>query len=153
MPFMDDLKEYKTRILRSLWESDSIRRIISESANIPDLTYEQFRFYVRNYAKNPDTVKEKGVYILFEVDPVKVQNRTAMTYEITFWAVISEDLLVTEEGVLSDILISQIDHIFNGNKAFAIVPLELKGSKGFNVPVGFYGRYVTYVAKEFNQGG
>lgn len=153
MPFMDDLKEYKTRILRSLWESDSIRRIISESANIPDLTYEQFRFYVRNYAKNPDTVKEKGVYILFEVDPVKVQNRTAMTYEITFWAVISEDLLVTEEGVLSDILISQIDHIFNGNKAFAIGPLELKGSKGFNVPVGFYGRYVTYVAKEFNQGG
>lgn len=153
MPFMDDLREYKTRILRSLWESDSIRRIISESANIPDLTYEQFRFYVRNYAKNPDTVKEKGVYILFEVDPVKVQNRTAMTYEITFWAVISEDLLVTEEGVLSDILISQIDHIFNGNKAFAIGPLELKGSKGFNVPVGFYGRYVTYVAKEFNQGG
>lgn len=153
MPFMDDLKEYKTRILRSLWESDSIRRIISESANIPDLTYEQFRIYVRNYAKNPDTVKEKGVYILFEVDPVKVQNRTAMTYEITFWAVISEDLLVTEEGVLSDILISQIDHIFNGNKAFAIGPLELKGSKGFNVPVGFYGRYVTYVAKEFNQGG
>lgn len=153
MPFMDDLKEYKTRILRSLWESDSIRRIISESTNIPDLTYEQFRFYVRNYAKNPDTVKEKGVYILFEVDPVKVQNRTAMTYEITFWAVISEDLLVTEEGVLSDILISQIDHIFNGNKAFAIGPLELKGSKGFNVPVGFYGRYVTYVAKEFNQGG
>ena len=153
MPFMDDLKEYKTRILRSLWESDSNRRIISESANIPDLTYEQFRFYVRNYAKNPDTVKEKGVYILFEVDPVKVQNRTAMTYEITFWAVISEDLLVTEEGVLSDILISQIDHIFNGNKAFAIGPLELKGSKGFNVPVGFYGRYVTYVAKEFNQGG
>lgn len=153
MPFMDDLKEYKTRILRSLWESDSIRRIVSESANIPDLTYEQFRFYVRNYAKNPDTVKEKGVYILFEVDPVKVQNRTAMTYEITFWAVISEDLLVTEEGVLSDILISQIDHIFNGNKAFAIGPLELKGSKGFNVPVGFYGRYVTYVAKEFNQGG
>ena len=153
MPFMDDLKEYKTRILRSLWESDSIRRIISESANIPDLTYEQFRFYVRNYAKNPDTVKEKGVYILFEVDPVKVQNRTAMTYEITFWAVISEDLLVTEEGVLSDILISQIDHIFNGNKAFAIGPLELKGSKGFNVPVGFYGRYATYVAKEFNQGG
>lgn len=153
MPFMDDLKEYKTRILRSLWESDSIRRIISESANIPDLTYEQFRFYVRNYAKNPDTVKEKGVYILFEVDPVKVQNRMAMTYEITFWAVISEDLLVTEEGVLSDILISQIDHIFNGNKAFAIGPLELKGSKGFNVPVGFYGRYVTYVAKEFNQGG
>lgn len=153
MPFMDDLKEYKTRILRSLWESDSIRRIISEAANIPDLTYEQFRFYVRNYAKNPDTVKEKGVYILFEVDPVKVQNRTAMTYEITFWAVISEDLLVTEEGVLSDILISQIDHIFNGNKAFAIGPLELKGSKGFNVPVGFYGRYVTYVAKEFNQGG
>ena len=152
MPFMDDLKEYKTRILRSLWESDSIRRIISESANIPDLTYEQFRFYVRNYAKNPDTVKEKGVYILFEVDPVKVQNRTAMTYEITFWAVISEDLLVTEEGVLSDILISQIDHIFNGNKAFAIGPLELKGSKGFNVPVGFYGRYVTYAAKEFNQG-
>ena len=153
MPFMDDLKEYKTRILRSLWESDSIRRIISEAANIPDLTYEQFRFYVRNYAKNPDTVKEKGVYILFEVDPVKVQNRTAMTYEITFWAVISEDLLVTEEGVLTDILISQIDHIFNGNKAFAIGPLELKGSKGFNVPVGFYGRYVTYVAKEFNQGG
>ena len=47
MPFMDDLREYKTRILRSLWESDSIRRIISESANIPDLTYEQFRFYVR----------------------------------------------------------------------------------------------------------
>lgn len=153
MPFMDDLKEYKTRILRSLWESDSVRRIISESANIPDLTYEQFRFYVRNYAKNPDTVKEKGVYILFEVDPVKVQNRTAMTYEITFWAVISEDLLVTEEGVLSDVLISQIDHIFNGSKAFAIGPLELKGSKGFNVPVGFYGRYVTYVAKEFNQGG
>lgn len=151
MAFMDELKAYKQSVLELLWRSDDIKSIIQESANLDNMTYDQFRKYVKNYAKNPDTIKEKGVYILFEVDPDQIHNPTTMSYRLSIWVVISEELMERKDGVLSDILVAKIDRLLNGNARFGIGKLGLLASKGFNVPVGFYGRYVTYVSEDFNR--
>lgn len=151
MAFMDELKAYKQSVLELLWRSDDIKSIIQESAKLDNMTYDQFRKYVKNYAKNPDTIKEKGVYILFEVDPDQIHNPTTMSYRLSIWVVISEELMERKDGVLSDILVAKIDRLLNGNARFGIGKLGLLASKGFNVPVGFYGRYVTYVSEDFNR--
>lgn len=153
MAFMDELQIYKQSVLEILWRSDDIKSIIQNSAGLDNMTYAQFRKYVKNYAKNPDTIKEKGVYILFEVDPEQIHNPTTMSYRLSIWVVISEELMEQREqnGVLSDILIAKIDRLLNGNTQFGIGKLGLSASKGFNVPVGFYGRYVTYVSEDFNR--
>ena len=151
MAFMDELKAYKQSVLELLWRSNDIKSIIQDSAGLDNMTYEQFRKYVKNYAKNPDTIKEKGVYILFEVDPDQIHNPTTMSYRLSIWVIISEELMEQKDGVLSDILVAKIDRLLNGNSQFGIGKLGLLASKGFNVPVGFYGRYVIYQSEDFNR--
>lgn len=153
MAFMEELQTYKQSVLELLWRSKEIKSIVQDSAGLDNMTYEQFRKYVKNYAKNPDTIKEKGVYILFEVDPDQIHNPTTMSYRLSVWVIISEELMEVknQQGVLSDILVAKIDRLLNGSSQFGIGKLGLVASKGFNVPVGFYGRYVTYQSEDFNR--
>lgn len=151
MAFMSEIREYKKKLMKLFWESQSIREIIAKSANSSPLTYTQFREHVKRYGRHPDTITNKGVYLLFEVEPIKARTATVMNYAIYVWVIASEDVVETDSGeILTDILAEEVDKILNQNASFGIGPLMVQGAPTFSTPKGFCGRKITYMSPDFN---
>lgn len=151
MAYMEEITRYKTSLMETLWENEEIKNVIKRTSNLDSLSYSEFRKHVKRYGKNPDTVTEKGVYIFFEVDPIKAPNTTIMEYALYIWIIVSEDILETDSEVLTDKIAEILDRNLNGARDYGIGMLEVYDAITISVPPGFCGRKMTYLSKDFNR--
>lgn len=151
MAFMEEITDYKLMLFKELWNNQEIKDLIAATSN-SQMSYSEFKKHVTPYSKNLDTITEKGVYILFDVDITKAPNPTVMDCAIGVWILCSEDILETQNGIRVDLLASAFDKVLNGCQKFGIGRLELQNALTFATSTNFTGRKLTYLSKDFNRG-
>jgi hypothetical protein len=147
MAYMKEITQYKIDVRKAIWKSLTIKALLSPAT----LTYEQFKKQVIPYGKNVETITEQKTFILYDVDPIKSRTSELTEYVIKFWVITHDDLNLTDDGVLVDLVVSELEELFADSKEFGIGKLTQGGAPSFVTKNGFSGRSLIYYTTDFRR--
>lgn len=148
---LEEFYDYKNRLMEDLLTNEEIVRLIDEDVSVDNavsLAYN--RVFPTEYV--PDTVEHGNTYICFDVDIQKSVNKTYLLPTLYIWVFTHKSKLrLTEGGVRTDKLVSEIAKEINGSRFYGLGELELYSVKRFAPMTDFQGKVMTFYAKEFNR--
>lgn len=113
-----------------------------------DLPYRQ----IFPYEFIPDTVEDGQTFICFDVDLLKVENKTFYYPVIYVWVLTHKSRMRLDGGgLLLDELATEITQMLNGDRYFGLGELELGNSLRFTPATDFKGRSLAFYATDFNR--
>lgn len=151
MAYLEELFDYKNRMMEDLMTNDTIVKLINENVSLEDagsLIYKQ----VFPYEYIPDTVEEGHTFICVDVDLLSADNKTFYNPVIYIWEFTHKSKLrLPEGGVRTDKLASEIAREINGSRYYGLGELSLYSMKRFAPIVDFQGKALVFHAKDFNR--
>ena len=151
MAYLDELFDYKNRIMEDLMTNETIVRLVDENVDVEDavsLIYKQV--FPHEYI--PDTVEEGHTFICVDVDLLSADNKTFYNPVIYIWEFTHKSKLrLPEGGVRTDKLASEIAREINGSRYYGLGELSLYSMKRFAPIVDFQGKALVFHAKDFNR--
>ena len=151
MANLDELFDYKNRLMQDLMTNKTIVSLINENvdfANAESLIYKQ----VFPYEYIPDTVEEGHTFICIDVDLLGIDNKTFYNPVLYIWEFTHKTKLrLPEGGVRTDKLASEIARAINGSRYYGLGELSLAAVKRFAPIVDFNGKVMTFHAKDYNR--
>lgn len=152
--YLDEFFDYKNQLMKDICCDEEIAKLITNNKgkDVPNhkLAYTQ----VFPYEFVPDTINDAQTIICFDVDIADVENKTFYLPVLYIWVFTHASLLrLPEGGVRIDQLSSEIDKVLNGSRFYGLGELELKSVGRFSPIQDYYGRVLTYKARDFNRSG
>lgn len=149
---LNELFNYKNQLMQDLCMNPEIvyRVTANPDADVPnhDLPYSQ----IYPFEFVPETVSEGKTIICFDVDIVRAPSKTTYTPVLYIYVFTHKSLLrAPDGGVLIDSISVAIDKMLNGNRFYGLGELELNSVTRFVPIADYYGRVLTYKAKDFNR--
>lgn len=149
---LEELFDYKNLLMKDLCKNDAIVKLVTGNAKarVPnhDLAYSQifpFEFV-------PETEDESRTFICFDVDILRVPNKTFYIPALYIWVFAHKSKLRMSEGrLLLDTLSAELDKMLNGNRYFGLGDLKLYSVTRFAPITDYRGRCLTYSARDFNR--
>lgn len=153
--YLQELTDYKSKILKLLCSSQSVVDLIlgTENSKIPNRNLIDSQIFP--YCHVPNVTTEKKTYVCFDVDAPRVKNYSIFKdMEVYVYIFTHQDLLKSENGLVTDLIACEIDQLLNGNDDVGgITRLSLVSSKRFTPAEGYHGRVLTYANTSFNRDG
>jgi len=150
MANLQELFDYKNRIMQDLLTNEEIVRLINEDVpldNSGSLVYSQ----VFPYEYIPDTVERGHTFICIDVDLLSFDSKTFYNPVMYVWEFTHKSKLnLPEGGVRTDKLASEIARTINGSRYYGLGELRLFSVKRFAPIVDYNGKCLTFHAKDFN---
>ena len=151
MAYLEELFDYKNRVMEDLMTNPKIVNLINENVGLEDaetLIYTQ----VFPYEYIPDTVEEGHTFICVDVDLLSTDNKTFYNPVLYIWEFTHKSKLrLPEGGVRTDKLASEIAREINGSRYYGLGELSLFSMKRFAPIVDFQGKALVFHAKDFNR--
>jgi len=138
--------------MKDLCTNEKVVRMITGDPNTP-VPYRELAYKnIFPYQYIPDTVDEGKTMICYDVDVIKVPNRTYYTLALYIWVLTHKsNARLAEGGGLLDSIAAEIDSMLNGSRLYGLGELKLNAAERF-VPIKDYlGRALTYTAWDFNR--
>lgn len=144
--------DYKNLLMKDLCCNESVVKMVTANseASVPnhELPYTQ----IFPYEFLPDTVDEAKTFICYDVDIVTVPNKTFYIPVVYVWLFTHKSKLrLPDGGILLDQLSSEINIMLNGSRYFGLGELKLDSVNRFYPVTDYYGRVLTYYAKDWNR--
>jgi len=138
-----ELKYYKDNIMLKLLDNDNlVKALVNTSVNFLDVTLpvgfdNESLKYTQIYPYKKATSKIEGIksYITMAFDnfrPVD-KSKEIKSGRIVFFIIVHEDLMVTNKGLRTDYILSEIDGIFNDLHGIGIGGIELIDAGDFSL--------------------
>lgn len=148
---LEELFEYKNRLIQDLLTNESIVKLINEEYNLdtaPKLVYSQ----VFPYEYIPDTLDDGHTYICIDVDVKRVYNKTYLDAIIYVWVMSHRSRLrLPEGGARPDRICIEINKAINGSRYYGLGELDLKSVQRFAPLTDYQGKVMVFEATEFNR--
>lgn len=149
---LDELFDYKTRLMEDLLTDEEIVALIDEPGRYRDnpagLVYTQ----VFPYEYVPDVTEHGKTFVCCEVDIKDVESKTFLLPAIYIWVFSHKsEMRLPEGGVRTDKLCSKIVEKINGSWFYGLGELELKSARRFSPISQYQGRALTFYARDFNR--
>lgn len=148
---LEDFFDYKNTLMDDLLTKKSIVELINEDVSMEDaslLVYEQ----VFPYEFIPETVERGKTFVCIDVDIQRAIGKTFLLPMIYVWVFTHKSKLrLSQGGVRTDKLCSEIAKAINGSREYGLGELELASVKRFAPMTDFQGKVMTFNAKEFNR--
>lgn len=151
---LQDLFDYKTKLMELLCNNERIVHLVTNSKNAPTPNYDLRYTQIFPYEYLPETVDDARTYICFDVDVPSVMNQTYYLGAIHIWIFTHKSLArIKGGGVRNDEIAMEIDAMLNGSREFGLGELDLHKSGRFSPIPNYQGRSLTYQCEEFNRVG
>ncbi len=151
MANLDELFDYKNRIMQDMMTNESIVKLINENytlENAGELIYKQ----VFPFEYIPDTVEEGHTFVCVDVDLLNYDSKTFYYPVLYVWEFTHKTKLrLPEGGVRTDKLASEIARAINGSRYYGLGELNLSQIKRFAPIVDFNGKAMVFHAKDYNR--
>ena len=152
MAYLEEFTEYKQTLMKALCTSDSIVQLLKLDTDNPNITGKDMRYsriFPYNYV--PLITENATTYICFTVTAPTVKNDIISELCLTVYVFTHQDLMRTDKGIRTDLLVSEIDKLLNGSTDYGLGRVTLKYCDVLQVPVrGYTGLYSVYYVKDFN---
>ena len=149
---LDELFDYKNKLMEDMLTNETIIRLLDDDCKIVKspgaLVYTQ----VFPFEFVPDVVEHGQTFICCEVDIKDVVDKTFLIPAIYIWVFTHKSKLrLSEGGVRTDKLCSEIVKTINGSRYYGLGELDLYSAKRFSPIANYQGRILTFYAKDFNR--
>lgn len=152
MANLEEFTEYKQTLMKAICTSSSIIDLLRLDKDDPSMTGKDMR-YLRIFPYNyvPLTTEEATTYVCFTVTAPYVKNDKITDLQLTVFVFTHQDIMRTDKGMRTDLLISEIDKLINGSTEYGLGKVSLKTVDILQVPCrGYSGLYSVYSVKDFN---
>ena len=150
---LQELFDYKNRLMRDLLSNETIVKLIDESITDVNTAYEKLaykRIFPFDYI--PETIEEAGTYVCFDVDIQKSLNKTYLLPTIYIWLFSHKSVMrLPEGGVRTDALAFEISKAINGSRYYGLGELDLYSVKRYAPISDYQGKLMMFTANEFNR--
>lgn len=148
---LSEFFDYKNKLMEDLLTNPEIVKLLDKDLdfkNAKSLAYT----HVFPYEYIPETVEEAKTFICFDVDVQESINKTFLLPTLYVWVFSHKSKLhMTEGGVLTDKLTSEISKAINGSRFYGLGELDLYSVRRFAPVTDYQGKVMTFHAKEFNR--
>lgn len=152
MANLEEFTTYKQTLMKEICKSDSIVNLLRLDTDKAGMTGRDMR-YVRIFPYNyvPLVTEHASTFVCFTVTAPNVKNDSITELVLTIYVFTHQDIMRTENGMRTDLLVSEIDKLLNGSTNYGLGKVSLKGCDVLQVPVrGYSGLYSMYSVKDFN---
>lgn len=152
--YLQEFFDYKNQFMKDICCNRNIVTLITDDENsrVPNHTLAYSQIYPYEFV--PETVGVGQTFICFDVDIIKVDNKTFYTPVLYVWVFTHKSKLhLPSGGVRTDQLAAEIDNLINGSRFYGLGELELSSVGRFVPIVDYQGRELVYYAKDFNRTG
>lgn len=148
---LEEVSKYRNTVIESICKCDKIIDLI-RPPELPNLSIVDVADkYIFPYDRIIDKTTAVGVYICFDVVVPRVIDRAFDDYRIVIRVISHDRRMRTPNGLVTDLISSEIDKLINGSNGFGLGRTELKTWDSFSPAEGFYGRTLTYRTVDFNR--
>lgn len=152
MANLEEFTTYKQTLMKAICTSEPIINLLKLETDKQGITGRDLR-YVRIFPYNyvPLVTEHATTFVCFTVTAPNVKNDIIAELVLTVYVFTHQDIMRTESGMRTDLLISEIDKLLNGSSDYGLGKVTLKGCDVLQVPVrGYSGLYSRYTVKDFS---
>lgn len=148
---LEDFYDYKNQLMKDLLTSKEVVELLDEDTSVED-GYKLAYTRVFPYEYIPETVQEGKTFICFDVDVLESYNKTFLLPVLYIWVFTHRSKLrLSEGGVRTDKLCSEISKLINGSRYYSLGELNLYSAKRFAPMTDFQGKVLSFRGKEVNR--
>lgn len=152
MANLEEFTTYKQTLMKAICTSPSVVELLKLDTDNPDITGKDMRYdriFPYNYV--PLTTERATTYVCFTVTAPIVRENIISELYLTVYVFTHQDIMRTDNGMRTDLLVSEIDKLLNGSTKYGLGKVALKGCDIMQVPCrGYSGLYLMYSVKDFN---
>ena len=152
MANLEEFTTYKNTLMKAICTSDAIVDLLKLDTDKEDITGKEMR-YTRIFPYNyvPLTTEHATTYICFTVTAPYPKDGLITELRLSVFVFTHQDLMRTDKGMRTDLLVSEIDKLLNGSTKYGLGKVTLKLCDVMQVPCrGYSGLYSVYTVKDFN---
>lgn len=152
MANLEEFTTYKQTLMKALCTSDSIVGLLKLDTDKPTITGKDMRYTrIFPYDYIPLTTEQATTYVCFTVTAPNVRDDFITELRLTIYVFTHQDLMRTDNGIRTDLLVSEVDKLLNGSTKYGLGKVSLKSCDILQVPCrGYTGLYSVYTVKDFN---
>lgn len=152
MANLEEFTTYKQTLMKALCTSDSIVGLLKLDTDKPTITGKDMRYTrIFPYDYIPLTTEQATTYVCFTVTAPNVRDDFITELRLTIHVFTHQDLMRTDNGIRTDLLVSEVDKLLNGSTKYGLGKVSLKSCDILQVPCrGYTGLYSVYTVKDFN---
>lgn len=153
MANLEEFTMYKQKLMQTICTSDNIVKLLKLPTDSADITGRDLR-YVRIFPYNyvPLISEVAQTYICFTVTAPNVKENYIKDIYLTVYVFTHQDIMRTENGMRTDLLVAEIDKLLNGSTKYGLGEVNLKSCEVMGAPArGYCGLYLIYTVKDFNR--
>lgn len=152
MAHLEEFTTYKQTLMQAICTSPEIISLLKLDTDPADITGRDMRYdriFPYNYV--PLVTTNAKTFICFIVTAPNVKEGVIAELMLTVFVFTHQDIMRTNKGMRTDLLISEIDKLLNGSINYGLGKVRLRSCDVLQVPVrGYSGLFSTYVVKDFN---
>ena len=152
MANLEEFTTYKNTLMKAICTSDTIVDLLKLDTDKPNITGKEMRYnriFPYNYV--PLTTEHATTYICFTVTAPYPKDGVITELRLTVYVFTHQDIVRTDKGMRTDLLISEIDKLLNGSTEYGLGKVALKLCDVMQVPCrGYTGLFAVYTVKDFN---
>lgn len=152
MAHLEEFTEYKNTLMKAICTSDVIVDLLKLETDKPEITGRDMRYdriFPYNYV--PLVTQNAKTFVCFVVTAPSVRDGVVTDLTLTVFVFTHQDIMRTDKGMRTDLLISEIDKLLNGSTDYGLGKVKLKACDVLQVPVrGYSGLFSVYTVKDFN---
>lgn len=147
-----EISRYREIIFQKLIEDKVLTDLVDVEGEYAgreeDLLYK--RIYPYEYI--PDIIEEAGCYVLFDLDvELNRKNRTFNKFNLYIYTLAHINSMRTPTGLRPDLMVSQIEDIFDGMSILGVGEMKLVYNRRFYTGERFRGRALCFEMLDFRQ--
>lgn len=148
----EEFTTYKNTLMKAICTSNNIVELLKLDTDKNDITGKEMRYsriFPYNYV--PLTTEHATTYICFTVTAPNIKDGVISELRLTIYVFTHQDIMRTENGMRTDLLISEIDKLLNGSTEYGLGRVAPKMCDVMQVPCrGYSGLFSVYSVKDFN---
>ncbi len=152
MANLEEFTEYKNTLMQAICTSEPIVNLLKLDTDKAGITGKDMRYnriYPYNYV--PPTTEHATTYVCFTVTAPNVKDGLITELRLTIYVFTHQDIMRTQNGIRTDLLVSEIDKLLNGSTKYGLGKVKLKACDVMQVPCrGYSGLYLVYSVNDFN---
>lgn len=153
MANLEEFTTYKQTLMKAICTSQPIVDLLKLDTDDPEITGKDMRYdriFPYNYV--PLVTERATTYVCFAVTAPYVKDDIISELQLTIFVFTHQDIMRTDSGMRTDLLISEIDKLINGSTEYGFGKVSLKMVDILQVPCrGYSGLYSVYSVKDFNK--
>lgn len=152
MAYLDELFDYKNRLMMDLVTNPRIIDLIKDDANPKKKPEDYIYTQLMPFEYYPETIEHGQTFICFDVEIQRANSKTFYDPILYVWVFTHKSKMVLPEGgVRTDAVCAEIVKTISGSRHYGLGELMFYSTRRFTPTRDYQGRQMLFHAVDFNR--